>query len=280
VTAENVTIADLPPLAEGLFCLDCGYDLRGSTNASCPECGFSLELLRSGESQIPWSHRREIGRFRAYWKTVWLVIRWPKRFCSEIARPVSYRDAQSFRWIIVVQTYITFLLASALTLAVARSQAWFAGPFQAEILLWLLGGLQLFVVLMLIGMPWIASHVYQTPTLPPEQQRRAAALSYYTDAPLAAAPLGIPLLIASLIPGLSGTLAQAGLFIGVACVLCTLWILSSLLGIQCTICLVPSQAERRRRYKAVSRIGAFFLLLATLLPVSIFWAVLIWESLR
>ena len=56
------TPPDLPPLPEGIYCLDCGYDLRGSTSARCPECGFSLELLRTGESQIPWAHRRELGR--------------------------------------------------------------------------------------------------------------------------------------------------------------------------------------------------------------------------
>ncbi len=103
----------LAPLPEGLYCPDCGYDLRSLTSTRCPECGFGLEAVRAGESQIPWTYRRELGRFRAYWKTVWLVLRWPKQFCLEVARPVSYRDSQSFRWMTVAHAYAAVLAGSA-----------------------------------------------------------------------------------------------------------------------------------------------------------------------
>ncbi len=73
-----------------IYCQKCGYNLRGLTAERCPECGRSLEGLRSPVSLIPWVHRREIGRLRAYWKTVWLVMFRQGQFCWEIARSVQH----------------------------------------------------------------------------------------------------------------------------------------------------------------------------------------------
>ena len=168
------------PIPEGILCPDCGYDLRGSTSDRCPECGFVLEPLRSTESQIPWSHRRQLGRFRAYWKTVWLVARNPKRFCHEIARPVSYRDSQRFRWATMLHAYPGLLGAS---LPAAGHAALEAGTLRAG--LWVLAGLQVWCVLLLAALPGLASYFFQSRGLTREQENRVIALSYYAWAPLA-----------------------------------------------------------------------------------------------
>ncbi len=83
----------------GLFCPQCGYNLRDIDSELCPECAYSLAFLRQAEPQLPWLRRDEIGRVRAYWRTIGLAIRHKKRFWEEISRPVSHRDAQRFRWI-------------------------------------------------------------------------------------------------------------------------------------------------------------------------------------
>lgn len=60
-------------IPEDIFCPACAYDLRGATSDCCPECGRSLDNLRSTTSRIPWVHRKDLGHLRAYWQTVWMV---------------------------------------------------------------------------------------------------------------------------------------------------------------------------------------------------------------
>jgi len=56
--------------ADDLNCPKCGYSLRGLTSERCPECGMSLAEVNALGSAIPWVHRRSIGTWRAYWRTV------------------------------------------------------------------------------------------------------------------------------------------------------------------------------------------------------------------
>ena len=178
------------PLPVGVLCPDCGYDLRGSTSARCSECGFPLDVLRTRETQIPWSHRRELGRFKAYWKTVWLVLRHPKRFCLEILRPISYRDSQSFRWVTTLHAYLPILLGSALWCLFER----LSGRSVGEDAWWILGGVLAWSLLLLVLLPGLASYQFQWRSLTVEQQNRTIALSYYAWAPLALTPLALPAL--------------------------------------------------------------------------------------
>ena len=184
-------VPDLPPLPTGTFCPECGYDLRGSTSPRCPECGFQLQPLRTVESQIPWAYRRELGWFRAYWRTTWRVIRRPKRFCLEMSRPVSFADSQSFRWITLLHAYVPALLGALAWVAsrYARGRPLSEGDW------WALGGLLLWVLLMLAALPGLASYFFQWRKLSIEQQNRAIALSYYAWAALPAVPIGLLVLL-------------------------------------------------------------------------------------
>src|SRR5690349_18858272 len=79
-----------------LYCAQCGYHLRGITSDRCPECGLPIDHELT--SRIPWVYRRHIGRVRAYLRTVRLATLNAKLLAAEVARPVSYSDAQRFRW--------------------------------------------------------------------------------------------------------------------------------------------------------------------------------------
>jgi hypothetical protein len=177
-------------IRQDVFCQECGYNLRGLTSDRCPECGHRLDAVRSPESGIPWVYRRERGRLRAYWQTVWTVMFRHKRFCEELARPVDYRDAQAFRWMTLLHAYAPMVAA-----VVLAYPAWWPAPFndrlmdEAFMAMWpaaiLLGCLFLF----LLAATGIPSYAFHPPELPIEQQNRAVAMSYYASAALAWTPL-------------------------------------------------------------------------------------------
>jgi hypothetical protein len=193
-TTDTSAAAELWALPVGAVCPECTYDLRGSTSPRCSECGFELQILRTRKSQIPWSHRRERGRFRAYWQTVWMVVRWPKRLCIELARPVSYTDSQKFRWLTFLYAYVPILLTSLICIAFDHWRNWAGG----DELRWTLAGVNVAAVVLLAGVPGVASYFFQSPRLPLAAQNRAIALSYYAWAPLAI----LPLLPIAFVPGL------------------------------------------------------------------------------
>lgn len=101
---STVGSGDAPASPEdaGLYCPACGYDLRGTTADRCSECGSAFDRATLRVSRLPWVHRRELGRIRAWRQTVWLVIRHPKTLAEEMAGPVDWPAASRFRWIMVV----------------------------------------------------------------------------------------------------------------------------------------------------------------------------------
>jgi hypothetical protein len=180
------TPGSLPAIPAGAVCQQCGYDLRGLTGAMCPECGRSLAGVRATVSQIPWSHHRDIGRFRAYWKTIWLVMFRQQEFCDELARPVDFVDSQRFRW-------MTVLHAAAPAAAVIVVTGLLYGDrlrLQWDLpsggwLMAVLAGFWLHYVLFLLAATGAPSYFFHPKACPIEQQNRAIALSYYASGPLA-----------------------------------------------------------------------------------------------
>ena len=87
------------PADQDAFCIHCQYNLRGLTEPRCPECGKPFDPAALNTSLIPWVHRRGIGRFRAFWRTIWRVTFSPRRLLlPEVARPARFRDGRNFRW--------------------------------------------------------------------------------------------------------------------------------------------------------------------------------------
>lgn len=268
--------SDLTPLPVGVLCPDCGYDLRWLTSERCPECGFALEGLRARQSEIPWSHRRELGAFRAYWKTVWLVGRRPKRFCLEMARPVSYRDSQSFRWVTALHAYLPILIVSITWCIFDWGRGWTSG---AE-LWWVLGGLQVVALLLLAGLPGLASYLFQSRRLSVEQQNRAIALSYYTGASLACTPLALLAYTAALATWKPWgnthvvlLLVAAGIWLGTI----ALW--EPRLYVFLKHILHGSRFSRALRMMALDALAFGLGLLAVLVPLSVFYIAVIFSTL-
>src|SRR5215211_4494843 len=94
------------------FCPECGYSLRGIASDRCPECGHAIDPL-STPSPIPWLHRRAIGIWRAYWRTVWLVTFNPRLVANDVQRPVNFKEAQKFRRMTTWIAWIPLALVAA-----------------------------------------------------------------------------------------------------------------------------------------------------------------------
>lgn len=109
-TVESTAVADdrtSRAIAEDIFCPKCTYNLRGLTGDRCPECGLDITNVREGESQIPWVHRREIGRVRAYWKTVWQIGFTGEVLDKEFHMATDHVSAMRFSWITIAHAYLS-----------------------------------------------------------------------------------------------------------------------------------------------------------------------------
>jgi hypothetical protein len=207
-------VARLPHPAD-LFCPECGYNLHGIEEAKrCPECGLAIDREGFGRSRIPWVHRRHVGRVRAYWRTVWMATARPKDLATEAARPVSFGDAQRFR-------YVTALLAALpFGAGLAGAMYWYGSagflsviqpsnlggsmtggppvPMFDVVVPWESGAtlppvLPLAALLAAVFVTGVASYWFHPRRLPVVRQNRAIALSYYACAPLAFA--SVPVLL-------------------------------------------------------------------------------------
>ena len=214
-----------------LLCAACGYDLRGiEASERCPECGQAIDRGAAGVSRIPWVRRKQIGTWRAYWRTVAMVMLRPARVASEIARPVAFADARRFarRTAIIAWTpmllFVAWLWLASMRLPVVPlpmtdgSGTWRwsypvfldkdppATHVQSVLRLeagdlWSLGfGLEVLVVVVLSAslLLWLTficragSYFFHPADQPVVRQNRALAVSYYACAPLALTPLAMP----------------------------------------------------------------------------------------
>ena len=94
--------ADQAPAAPArtILCPGCGYDLRAATGERCSECGLVIDREALKRSAFPWAHRAQLGRLRAFLKTVWLVCADSRSLSHETAKSQSPRDAAVFRrWV-------------------------------------------------------------------------------------------------------------------------------------------------------------------------------------
>ena len=180
-----------------LFCPGCGYSLRGIASANCPECGLAIDRSEASVSRIPWEHRRRIGYFRAYWRT----LRMPATSVArDVIRPVNYRDARLFQCITVL---LVGLPSGALGLLPLPNymykglgsslQSWpitMPAGWMIDLTLPIVAGVGLkfvvpiAVVLFLLAMTGVPSYFFHPPHLSVVQQNRAIALSYYACTPL------------------------------------------------------------------------------------------------
>jgi len=114
---------------DAIFCPHCGHDMQGLDREQCPECGEQFDLDKLRVSKIPWMHRSQIGRIRAYWRTVWMVACRNDRFVRELNKPVSFRDSQRFRWTTIALLCFTLVLVTGVSYILLDSTSLTAGPW-------------------------------------------------------------------------------------------------------------------------------------------------------
>jgi len=295
---------DLP-----LPCPACGYDLRGNASGTCPECGEAFDPARLAEAQIPWQDRHEIGRVRAFRRTVWLALRHPTQLARQATRPVRYRDARSFQLVCVTLAWLTIGPVAAWGLWSLREDViadpmpsvtvFFDSPvgeasrplalladgsivaaFLVGLFLWLLMG------------TGVASYFFHPASLPRAMQDRAVATSYYAAAPLTLLPVAglvvLPMLGVAYLgeediwpQALAGALVIA--FFGLATILVVVAFLAT--------ATLPERFIRRGLHLPETRSIAcgftvvvagivLFGLLVIGLPLAAFYAQLAWHVLR
>jgi hypothetical protein len=203
-----VTAAAVDTTNEELFCPECGYSLRGIDDVDrCPECGHALDRARLTASNIPWTHRGEIGAVKAYLRTVRLVVRHPSRAAADVARPVSFDDARTFRHVtvLVALAALVALLAWGCVEVVRDRPIAMSGTSPTPVRIgWLLEILLAPVIVValyafLLAASGLASCFFHPRRLPVERQNRSVALSYYACAPLALTPISIASVLAALL---------------------------------------------------------------------------------
>lgn len=214
--ADSVQSADNAAIPDDIFCPECSYNLRGTPSDYCPECGYSLANIRSPVCRIPWVKRRELGRFRSYWRTVWMVRFRNRRFCEEVARPVSYSDAQAFRWVTVLHAYVPVLLVTIVVYLAAppgRQSATTSfqmpppamtqsGPSvieQAHSEVWPVVVLHGCFLLFLAAATGAPSYLLRSRRAPVQQRNNTIAMSYYACGPLALTVLPVVALSATFV---------------------------------------------------------------------------------
>ena len=304
--------ATKPAPDEELFCPECGYNLRALEGAQrCPECGLAIDRQGFARSQIPWVHRRHLGRFTAYWRTVWLATLRPARIAAEASRRVSYVDAQRFRWV------TAFVAATPIVLGVIGAMLWYGSAAlftfvnPTAIPGWAMGGkpspmfdvlipwdsgatlppvIPLAVLIVSVLVTGVASYWFHPASLPIVRQNRAVALSYYGCAPLALVSVPAMLWIAVYVmreAGINDPSAQSWAFVRV---LEIGGVLSSLLVIGATWRSTMAVLKRTthpgpgRRWAAGMLIPVTWLLCAAVVLFAVPWVVgfvrLVINSLR
>lgn len=183
------------PPGANLYCLSCGYNARGVDSDRCPECGQDFSALAPATSRLPWLHRRHTGRYRAYCRSVLMLLFRPKLFCEQIDNPITLADARRF-WLVTVLLAYLPLVGAVVQIYHSPAQRDSARYFIQLLFLpyWPVGLFVMFGLLLFIifatGMP---SYFCHPASLPITAQNRAIALSYLACAPLALMPLVIAL---------------------------------------------------------------------------------------
>jgi hypothetical protein len=251
-----------PTQEQDLFCARCGYNQRGIASDRCPECGILYSDQPPIASRIPWLHRRHMGWWRCYWRTVRLVVSRRDQLTGEMANPVSYSDARPFWLINAIVVYAAFLLAFVALYAIIP-----AGERKDSVVftlwwvpIWPAVSMQPAILLFIALATRLPSFFCQSRRLPVAQRNRAIALSYYAGAPLS----GMILVLAVIMLG--GALI--GKTVGLAIMLMVLGALLAIVVFAVwyvgTVILIRSAAGKRAGWWAAGLLPPLWLLTALL----------------
>jgi len=175
-------------------CPACGYNLFGIESERCPECGLEIDR-RLFRSHLPWTHRRKIGRIRAFRETVWMATFHGRTVAEELNRPVNLADARRFRLICVLLAWTPITIAMGVLLWLADvddGELWNPHNWSAEFRTIALTSMGIAVWVFLMGMTALPG-LFLPAGLDNQRAVRARTLMAYAAAPLAwtVIPLGL-----------------------------------------------------------------------------------------
>jgi hypothetical protein len=175
------------PVEQDIHCPDCGYNLRGLADPTCPECGRKVDIHFMTKPALPWMHHRAEGRFTAFYATASIVCTRPSRLAEQLWErgPLSRKDSRLFA--LFAGLHGAAIVAPAAALAIiftdpADTRRYpFAALAAALVALWLWRGIT------------ATPRFVRKLTMSSVQLRRAELLSHYASAPLITLPGLLPL---------------------------------------------------------------------------------------
>ena len=197
-----------------LFCDGCGYSLLGLAGDRCPECGRRVDTSGLPYARVAWLHRRRLGFWTAYWRTVRHVVFRPRSFAAEMCRPVriSAEDAKRFR-------RLSARLAAASGVLTVVAVFWLTGglrrgmrnsDFLPTFVMLLVGGYFASVLFLRLATDMPLFIWKGLPSMPPSE---LAPLHQYAAAPLGLIPF--VLVVTVLLPTLAAVQGLPGEYVKV-----------------------------------------------------------------
>jgi len=207
---------------QSIFCPSCGYDLRAATSNRCSECGLELDPVLLSRSGIAWAHRREIGRLRAFVKTIWQVVVDSRGIRYELAKPQELADGRSFSRVVAI--LLAMLMAGIFFVAVQNAggfselipeiaagdvyeigtvrgyRAVWIGLFTDWAVPWFAGArvwgvLPVCLVMLAFYLARVTGTIFHVSSQPAVQQERVRTLAHYLGGPLLIVLLVLPLAV-------------------------------------------------------------------------------------
>ncbi len=173
------------PIERDVFCPTCGYNLRGLTAGNCPECGTEFDEWVTAPG-LPWERRELVGNVEAFTRTIAMIIFHTDLFCAQMWETMSMTpsEARKFRRICVAIALATGIIGWIFLSAHAAR----IGFSQVDCVSLIIG--------MLLWLELASSEVtrfIRKQTMTEARLRRVVMLAEFTAAPLALAPIQIPL---------------------------------------------------------------------------------------